>query len=68
MYVPSQLPTHPTAFLAKHVAAKPSRFLTEPARALMEPVSTAAVTPEAAIKRAVAAPRVRTDAFDELFA
>ena len=68
VYVPSQLPTHPTAFLAKHVAAKPSRFLTESARALMESVSTAAVTPEPAIKRAVAAPRVRTDAFDELFA
>ena len=35
----------------------------------MESVSTAAVTPEPAIKRAVAAPRVCTDAFfDELFA
>ncbi|MDF2563420.1 MAG: hypothetical protein K0R99_4866, partial [Microbacterium sp.] len=68
VYVPSQLPTHPTAFLAKHVAAKPSRFLTGSARALMESVSTPAATPEPAIKRAVAAPRVRTDAFDELFA
>jgi DNA helicase-2/ATP-dependent DNA helicase PcrA len=68
VYVPSQLPTHPTAFLAKHVAAKPSRFLTEPARALMESVSTATVAPEPASNRAVAGPRVRMDAFDELFA
>ena len=68
MYLPSQLPTHPTAFLAKHVAAKPSRFLTESARALMESVSTAAVTPEPAIKRTVAAARVSMDTFDELFA
>ena len=67
VYVPSQLPTHPTAFLAKHVAAKRSRFLTDSARALMESVSTAMVT-EPAGKRAIAAPRVRTDAFDELFA
>jgi DNA helicase-2/ATP-dependent DNA helicase PcrA len=34
----------------------------------MESVSTAAVAPGPAIKQAVAAPRVRTDAFDELFA
>jgi DNA helicase-2/ATP-dependent DNA helicase PcrA len=34
----------------------------------MESVSTATVTPEPAFKRAVAAPRVRTDEFDELFA
>lgn len=34
----------------------------------MESVTTAALTPEPAIKRPVAAPRVRTDAFDELFA
>jgi DNA helicase-2/ATP-dependent DNA helicase PcrA len=68
VYVPSQLPTHATAFLAKHVAAKPSRFLTEPARALMESVSTAAVTPAPALTRTVVAPPVRMDAFDELFA
>ena len=37
------------------------RLLTESTRALMESVRTAAITPEPAIKRAAAAPRVRTD-------
>ena len=50
------------------LAAKPSRFLTQSARALMESVSTAAVTPLPAIKSDLAASRVRMDAFDELFA
>ncbi|WP_206535646.1 3'-5' exonuclease [Microbacterium sp. 4R-513] len=68
VYVPSQLPTHPTAFLAKHVAAKPSRFLAEAARGLMEAVSTATVIPVSAGTAPVAGPRVRMDAFDELFA
>ena len=68
VYVPSHLPTHPTAFLAKHVAAKRSRFLTESARALMDSVDTTAATPQPVAKRAVTAPRVRTDTFDELFA
>jgi DNA helicase-2/ATP-dependent DNA helicase PcrA len=34
----------------------------------MESLNTAAITPEPAVTRASAAPRVRTDAFDELFA
>jgi DNA helicase-2/ATP-dependent DNA helicase PcrA len=34
----------------------------------MDPIGTAAVTPEPAIERTVAAARIRTDAFDELFA
>jgi DNA helicase-2/ATP-dependent DNA helicase PcrA len=54
--------------MAKHVAAKPSRFLTERARALMDSVSTVAIGPEPVINRAAATPRVRMDAFDELFA
>jgi DNA helicase-2/ATP-dependent DNA helicase PcrA len=68
VYVPSQLPTHPTAFLARHVAAKPSRFLTADALRFMESTNTATADRAPAPSLAPSSPRVRMDAFDELFA
>lgn len=67
VYAPARLPTHPTSFMARHVAAKPSRFLTEGARERMEHVDTRVTVPSVQRPAAVA-PRVRLDAFDDLFA
>ncbi|WP_195907889.1 ATP-dependent helicase [Microbacterium gorillae] len=66
VYAPARLPTHPTSFLARHVMAKPSRFLTDAARERMEVVDTGVSTPIAPARPAAA--RVRVDAFDDLFA
>jgi DNA helicase II / ATP-dependent DNA helicase PcrA len=41
IYTPARMPTHPTSFGARHVMAKPSRFLTSDARAVIEMRSTA---------------------------
>ncbi|UNK71026.1 ATP-dependent helicase [Microbacterium sp. H1-D42] len=71
VYAPSRLPTHPTSFLARHVIAKPSRFLTEAARGLMDAVDTSASDErvlEPVGAPAIAGPRVRLDEFDDLFA
>lgn len=66
VYAPSKLPTHPTSFNARHVVAKPSRFLTEPARERMEEVHTYVVTPAGA--PVAATPRIQVDTMDSLFA
>jgi DNA helicase-2/ATP-dependent DNA helicase PcrA len=73
VYAPARLPTHPTSFLAKHVIAKPSRFLTPAARETMDAVDTAASDAVASPAPAEgmpmpAAPRIRLDAFEDLFA
>ncbi|MEJ1089247.1 ATP-dependent helicase [Microbacterium sp. Mu-80] len=72
VYAPARLPTHPTSFLARHVVAKPSRFLTAEARALMDAVDTASgvvVEPAgASVPAAGGTPRIRLDEFDDLFA
>ncbi|MBN7794119.1 ATP-dependent helicase [Microbacterium esteraromaticum] len=84
VYAPARLPTHPTSFLARHVVAKPSRFLTAEARSLMQTVDTAegdatgrAGSPGGAAGHGDPAPgrgaaaataRVRLDEFDDLFA
>ena len=36
VYAPARMPTHPTSFGARHVLAKPSRFLTSAVRAVMD--------------------------------
>src|SRR5690606_18601571 len=70
VYAPARLPTHPTSFLAKHVIAKPSRFLTPAARGAMDVVDTAAepAAESAPADAVTSGPRIRLDAFDELFA
>lgn len=70
VYAPSRLPTHPTAFLAKHVIAKQSRFLTDAARELMDVVdtSTAVEAEPLSVGAVPGAARIRLDAFDDLFA
>nr|WP_232528524.1 ATP-dependent helicase [Microbacterium sp. MAH-37] len=71
VYAPARLPTHPTSFLAKHVIAKPSRFLPAEARALMDAVDTATGEVQGGEPVSVGAPvgaRVRLDEFDDLFA
>ncbi|MGF2949638.1 ATP-dependent helicase [Microbacterium alcoholitolerans] len=72
VYAPSRLPTHPTSFLARHVVAKPSRFLTAEARRLMDAVDTASGVGDVPVAEPVpvgaTAPRIRLDEFDDLFA
>lgn len=68
VYAPSRLPTHPTSFLARHVIAKPSRFLTAAARELMDAVNTATGEVTEPVAAAPAGARVRLDEFDDLFA
>jgi DNA helicase-2/ATP-dependent DNA helicase PcrA len=36
IYAPLRMPTHPTSMHARHVLAKPSRFLTEAARSVLD--------------------------------
>lgn len=36
IYTPARMPTHPTSYSARHVMAKPSRFITNDARELLE--------------------------------
>ncbi|KAB1657949.1 ATP-dependent helicase [Pseudoclavibacter chungangensis] len=54
VYVPARLPTHPTSLHARHVIAKPSRFLTPDALATVDEVHTDAVR---SAERRPAAPR-----------
>lgn len=71
VYAPARLPTHPTSFLARHVVAKPSRFLTAEARRLMDAVDTASGVVEPAgpsVPAGGGVPRIRLDEFDDLFA
>ncbi len=67
VYAPDTLPTHPTAFTARHVQAKPSRFLTSAALACLDVVGTRVQAPLAAAA-APPSPRVRLDGLDALFA
>ncbi len=66
IYAPATLPTHPTAFAARHVLAKPSRFLTSEALACLAVVDTRVTAPGAS--PASQGPRVRLDDLDALFA
>lgn len=65
IYTPERLPTHPTSFTARHVLAKPSRFLTAEARAVMDEVGQTA----APLQRAAAATAgpVAVPTMDDLF-
>ncbi|GAB3293622.1 UvrD-helicase domain-containing protein [Epidermidibacterium keratini] len=72
LYSPARLPTHPTSFNARHVATKPSRFLTDAARAHLDvddPASqrTPRHRPESRPSPG-AARRVAVDTMDDLFA
>lgn len=72
IYAPATLPTHPTAFTARHVAAKPSRFLSPDVSAHLDTVDTRALDTSGpgphAPGRSEPGPRVRLDEFDALFA
>jgi DNA helicase-2/ATP-dependent DNA helicase PcrA len=66
IYAPLTLPTHSTAFTARHVQAKPSRFLTGAARSCLTAVDTRPSS--SAPTAAPPGPRVRMDDLDALFA
>ena len=66
VYAPATLPTHPTAFTARHVQAKPSRFLTSEALACMTVVDSRIAEPNR--KAASPGPRVNLGELDALFA
>lgn len=66
VYAPATLPSHPTAFTARHVQAKPSRFLTREAVGVMDAVDTR--IPRESPVKAKSSPRVRVDELDSLFA
>ena len=65
VYTPAKLPTHPTSFHARHVLAKPTRFLDDRARAAMQ-----VAQPEQRQRRSNPAPvtRVEVPVLDDLFA
>ncbi|WP_420112502.1 ATP-dependent helicase [Pseudactinotalea sp.] len=66
VYTPARLPTHPTSFHARHVLAKPSRFLDDRARAVMDVAhQDQAPQPGAAAPRPT---RVEVPTLDDLFA
>ncbi|MFN2562310.1 MAG: ATP-dependent helicase [Jatrophihabitans sp.] len=65
IYTPFRMPTHPTSMHARHVLAKPSRFLTDDALATVDIVEPVPTSPAAAVP-AVAA-RVPIPAMEELF-
>ncbi len=46
IYTPLRMPTHPTSMHARHVLAKPSRFLTDEARARLEAREPVVATPD----------------------
>ena len=67
VYTPTRLPTHPTSFGARHVITKPSRFLTDRARAVMDVVEM--TTPSIPRDEAPAhASTVAVPTLDDLFA
>lgn len=66
VYTPGTLPTHPTAFTARHVQAKPSRFLTDAALSCLTVVD--GTDPSVHPQAAPSGPRVRVDELDALFA
>lgn len=66
VYLPTRLPTHPRSFTARMVLTKPSRFLTDAARAVMhdeQPISE----PTPAAGRAPSQRRVAVPVVDHLF-
>jgi DNA helicase II / ATP-dependent DNA helicase PcrA len=65
IYTPLRMPTHPTSMHARHVLAKPSRFLTDDALATLETIEPVSAGPVADAS-AVAA-RVPIPAMEELF-
>lgn len=68
VYVPQRLPTHPTAFRARHVLAKPSRFLTPQARAVMDVEALPdAAAPGRARRPGAGQRRVEVPVVDDLF-
>ena len=48
IYTPDRLPTHPTSFRARHVIAKPSRFLTPAAMDRVDVIDTSAPAEQSA--------------------
>jgi DNA helicase-2/ATP-dependent DNA helicase PcrA len=70
IYTPTRLPTHPTSFTARHVITKPSRFLSEPAREVMdiEEIPAAATVSPAPMAAPAAPTRVVVPTLDDLFA
>lgn len=67
VYTPARLPTHPTSFHARHVLAKPSRFLDDAARDTMDVVGA----DDDPRRSAAAEPplrRVEVPTLDDLFA
>ena len=65
LYTPQRLPTHPTSYRARHVLAKPSRFLTDAACALTERVEPVEAQPAGAATSG--ASRIEIPALAELF-
>jgi DNA helicase-2/ATP-dependent DNA helicase PcrA len=67
IYTPARMPTHPTNFGARHVLAKPSRFLTDKARAALDspPPATDRPGSRSAVDRSPA--RVEVPMLQELF-
>ena len=67
VYAPERMPTHPTSFTARHVLAKPSRFLTPAARERFDtwPPAADATASRPAV---LAGPRVAVPTMNELFA
>jgi DNA helicase-2/ATP-dependent DNA helicase PcrA len=67
IYTPARMPTHPTNFGARHVLAKPSRFLTDQARAALDspPPATDRPGSRSAVDRSPA--RVEVPMLQELF-
>lgn len=71
IYSPMRLPVHPTSMSSRHVLAKPSRFLTEQAVAVMDQVSSAGllaapVVSPAGVTRPATSP-VAVPSLDALF-
>lgn len=70
IYTPDRLPTHPTSFRARHVIAKPSRFLTPEAMGRVDVLDTSAPSREPAATSPGAPTRpatVSVPSMDELF-
>jgi DNA helicase II / ATP-dependent DNA helicase PcrA len=67
IYIPARMPTHPTGFGARHVMAKPSRFLTDQACALVDRRASGGQGDDVVPSRRSAATRVEIPTLQELF-
>ncbi|MDT4911683.1 MAG: ATP-dependent helicase UvrD/PcrA [Pseudonocardiales bacterium] len=65
IYTPLRMPTHPTSMHARHVLAKPSRFLTDDACAALE--TCAPVSGQRTATEPDVAARIEIPAMEELF-